>query len=570
MQNNKKTVLYASNPSFWGSTGFSKHAKTLLLGLYKTGKYNIIELCCNTHDDDPQLKKSPWKSYGVYRKEHHGFITDLRNKNDQAALEIISRGSLVIDDIIQKEKVDVAIFTEDIWQLGHWTLEKPWWNKITSVIWTPVDSKPMLPIFHKYKDKFKNLWVKANFAKTELNNIGIDAKLMSALILIDNFHPLADNDRNTLRKNLGLDDKFVIGFVFRNQLRKLVVSLLEAFKEFKSKNPEAPAKLLLHTNWQEGWNIPEAIRSLGIDHRDILTTYVCNNCRQVSIMPWVGPDQNCGGCGTQKSLNNPTFTNGVTEKDLNAIYNVMDAYVHLCTSGGLEFPMVESMLAGVPNATCNYSFGEDFVGSGFTEPVDFTFYREGTSFFLKSQPDIKSAANVIEKIYKNPEHYKEIAKKAREWALQTFDNQMIIDKVAKFIDESSHNYSFMDSSVQKNTIESFILPSENKKMLFVMSDNSDACFASLPVIEELHKVYSDYDFYLSVHPQFIEIFNHLNYIKNIIPYTQELDNFMQLEGAGNNKGLFDLVFHPCALTSKFPSFHHNGEDRNCLQPEYVL
>ena len=62
---------------------------------------------------------------------------------------------------------------------------------------------------------------------------------------------------------------FIIGFVFRNQLRKSVPNLLDGFKKFKKENAEAKnAKLLLHTCFNETWDIQALAKEKGIDKDD--------------------------------------------------------------------------------------------------------------------------------------------------------------------------------------------------------------------------------------------------------------------------------------------------------------
>ena len=76
------------------------------------------------------------------------------------------------------------------------------------------------------------------------------------------FYRLSDHDRFELRKKLRVPtDDFVIGFVFRNQLRKSVPNLLEGYKLFKQKNLKGKkTKLLLHTHFGEGWNIMRLVK----------------------------------------------------------------------------------------------------------------------------------------------------------------------------------------------------------------------------------------------------------------------------------------------------------------------
>lgn len=563
-----KKVLYCSNPSEW-CTGFGKHAKTLLKGLYKRG-YDIVEYAASLEENNPAVNNMPWKRYGSFPNNIHLIKSLESNKDHSSALKLnnIRHGSYYIDNVIKEEKPDVVIFTEDIWQVDSWTVTKPWWNKIPSVMWTPLDSLPLLDNFKTHKDKLKNLWVKADFAIKPLQEIGLQPELYPALFDSKDFYPLSDEEKIANKKLFGLEDTFVIGFVFRNQLRKLVLTLFEAFKKFKENNPEIKTKLLLHTCWEEGggWKIKDGLEKIGLNPEDVITTYICRKCRNIAIIPYGGQGLNCNGCRTKGSLFNPMVQFGVTEEQLNSIYNLMDCYIHLATSGGFEMPMAEAMLAGLPTATCNYSFGETFINSGFCEPVDFSYYREGVSLYLKSQPKIDSVVSIMEKFYKNPAHYKEVGLKARNWALKHFDNESIIDRVAQFIDNSSHNYDFdFPIEERKDTIDKFIIENGKKRLLYVIPNSKDFCFVSLPIIEEIKNKYPDYDIYISCRPEDIDVFLHLSFVSNIIPYSPEIDDPMKMEGNGDNPGLFNIVFYPTAMTDKFPSYHHNGEDRNFLQ-----
>lgn len=563
-----KKILYCSNPSDW-CTGFGKHAKTLLKGLYKRG-YDIVEYPASLEEHNPIVNNVPWKRYGSFPNKPD-IIRALENSRDpQAAanLNYIKHGSFYIDKVIKEEKPDVAIFVEDIWQIDAWTVNKPWWNKIPSVIWTPIDSLPLLENFRYHKDKLKDIWVKADFAMKPLQEIGLNPKLLPALFDNKDYFPLKDEEKTKLKSLFGLEDTFVIGFVFRNQLRKLVLTLFEAFKEFKQKNPTVKAKLLLHTCWEEGggWKIKEGLEKIGLDPEDVVTTYICRNCKNISIMSYKGQGLNCNGCKTKGTLFNPVVNFGVTEEQLNSIYNLMDCYIHLATSGGFEMPMAEAMLAGIPTATCNYAFGETFVNSKCCEPIDFSFYREGISLYLKSQPKIESVVSTMEKFYFNRDHYKQVGLEGREWALDKFNNEKIIDRVVEFIENSSHEYDFnFDVKTDEDPIEKFIIQNGRKKLLYVIPNSKDFCFVSLPILEELRNKYVDYDIYISCNPSDIQIFSHLDFIKNTIPYSPVIDDVPKMEGAGKTPGLFDIVFYPTTMTDKFTSYHHNGEDINFLQ-----
>ena len=162
------------------------------------------------------------------------------------------------------------------------------------------------------------------------------------------------------RKSHGIsEDEFIIGFVFRNQLRKSVPNLLDGFKIFIEKNPNCKTKLLLHTHWAEGWDIPRLLKEKGIDNNLVLTTYYCSNCKNYQIKSFEGQEKDCPFCGKKKSQNTTNVRSGVSEDQLNEVYNLMDVYCHPFTSGGQEIPVQEAKLAELITLVTNYSCGED-------------------------------------------------------------------------------------------------------------------------------------------------------------------------------------------------------------------
>lgn len=567
----KKKILFISNISFL-KTGYGRHNKELLTELYKTGKYEIVEYGTGgVRKNDPILNRLPWKAYGSWPNndaELEPILNNFKPEERQQVLMMIGHGWLYVDEIVKLEQPDAIVVLEDIWQVD-WLLAKEWWNKIPCFLHTPVDSLPILKIFTDNKDKLTNLWVKAEFAVKALKEKGLDAKFIPAFMNHNDFHPIKESDRKAIRKLYGLEDTFVIGKVSRNQLRKLFPHLMEGFKIFKSRNPDAKAKLLFHTNMDEpgGWRIDEERERLGLDKADILSTYICSNCKGIRIAPYAGQKLPCDRCRTPDSVINPTIAIGVTEEELNAIYNVMDCMVHVATSGGFEMTMLEGMLAGLPTATCPYSFGEMFVDSGFCEPIKFNYFREGISQFYKSNPDVNNIADIIEKMYNNQSQYKEIGLKGREWALEKFKPSIYIDQIQDMIDNSVNEYQSTEDNIDKNvSIAEFIKESGKKKLLYIMPGSAEDCFVSLSVIEAMESAYprDEWDYYVSSSKEYMEIFEQLD-IVNFIPYHPKMDDFRFLEGHGSHSGYFDLVFHPYAQTSRFISYHRNGLDVCNLQ-----
>ena len=430
---NKKKILYHSNSSKVFS-GFGKHAKNILKYLSETGKYEIVELANGLSSDHPDLKKLPWKAIGSLPNDQTSI--DKINK-DPNVRRAAGYGSLAIDKVIKNEKPDIYLGVEDIWAFSGY-VKKPWWNKINCMIWSTLDSLPLLPEAVKIAPKVKNYYVWASFAKDAMEKEGFDhVDVLHGSINYSNFYKQSFEESQLNRKlfNIGEDD-FVIGFVFRNQLRKSVPNLLEGFKLFKNKHPNSNAKLLLHANWSEGWDIPRLIKEKGLDPNDILCTYLCKNCKKYEIKPFSGQKQNCKFCGAKKSQNTVSISDGVSEEQLNEIYNLMDVYCHPFTSGGQEIPVQEAKLTELITLVTSYSCGTDSCTSesgGF--PLDWSEYREPGTQFIKASTYPVSILKQLSKVYKmDALKRNSIGKKSRAFVIDNYSVNVIGAKLEDILD----------------------------------------------------------------------------------------------------------------------------------------
>jgi glycosyltransferase involved in cell wall biosynthesis len=433
MEDRKKKILIHSNfcKAF---TGFGKHKKNLLKYLYKTGKYEIVELA-NAHNTDADiLKNLPWKAVGTLPTDHQILK---KIQKDQTRLRNAGYGHERIDQIIKDEKPDIYLGVEDIWAFTGFT-KKPWWNELGCIIHTTLDSLPLLPESIESAPHIKNYFVWAGFAEKEMKKLGFDhVKTVHGIVEHEHFFKVKEDERKQLRKNAKVTDDFVIGFVFRNQLRKSVPNLLDGFKIFKDRNPNIKAKLLLHTHWGEGWDIKRLIDEKKIDKNSVLTTYFCSACHQYEIKPFEGNGIDCGHCSQPKSCHTTNIKNGVNEKQLNEIYNVMDVYCHPFTSGGQEIPIQEAKLTELITLVTNYSCGEDCCtpdSGGF--PLDWTEYREPGTQFIKATTSSKSIADQLEKVYKMPKEERlKQEKKSREFVVNNYSPEVIGGIFEKCFDE---------------------------------------------------------------------------------------------------------------------------------------
>tara|TARA_B100000497_G_C7696215_1_gene425468 strand:+ start:5240 stop:7126 length:1887 start_codon:yes stop_codon:yes gene_type:complete len=424
----KKVVIHSNFCKAF--TGFGKNKKNILRYLYDTGKYELFELANGLQWEDPRTKLVPWECRGVTPSPAQLSALDAKSRRAEGY------GYTLVDKAVKEFKPDVYIGIEDIWAFNNYH-HKPWWNKVNCMVWTTLDSLPILPQAIQYAPKIKNYFVWASFAEKAMQEMGYDhVKTLRGSLDTENFYRMSDEEREKLRLGHGISDEFIVGFVFRNQLRKSVPNLLEGFKQFKADNPDSKAKLLLHTHWGEGWDIKSLMDEKGMSNIDVLTTYVCGSCNKYYISPFKGQQTDCPSCGSKKSVNTTNTKKGVSEEQLNEIYNLMDVYCHPFTSGGQEIPIQEAKLTELVTLVTNYSCGEDSCSEesgGF--PLDWSEYREPGTQFIKASTDPEHIHSMLEHVYGMTEAEKaEMGAKSRKWVIDNFSIEVIGKKLESIID----------------------------------------------------------------------------------------------------------------------------------------
>jgi len=630
--NKKKKVLIQTDFSL-AKTGFGRNAKTLLKYLYNSNKYDLVHYCCGMPWSHPELKRTPWKSIGSLPDTQQEL--ELLNRDPNLA-RMASYGAHYLDRIIDQEKPDVYIAVQDIWGVDF-AIDKPWFNKINSVIWTTLDSLPILDSAISCAPKVKNYWIWSNFATKALNSMGYKhIKTVHGCLESKDFYRLSDFDRKKLRNKYNLpQDAFIIGFVFRNQLRKSVPNLLEGYALWKKENPDIKNTfLLLHTHWGEGWNIHKLCKELNVNPAEVLTTYICKNCGEYEIKNFTGQDLNCKYCGSEKSQTTTNVSIGVTEQQLNEVYNLMDVYCHPFTSGGQEIPIQEAKLTELITLVTNYSCGEEMCEKDAGSiPLEWSEYREHGTEFRKASTYPTSIAKNLNKVYKMSKAEKvEMGKKAREWTIKNYSVESVGSTIENFIDKSENtNFEFSNSQIERNPnavvpeikenkdwilylyhnilclkninendsgfiywmdqlakgasrndVESYFrkvstedlnknkqIPFEEilgkdddgKRLLLVMPESAGDVFMATSLLPSIKKMYPEYNIYFATKQEYFSILNGNEYIYKAIPYIQQMDNLMWLEGAGDHKGFFEIAFLPHVGTQRVLNYLHNGKDK---------
>tara|TARA_B100000676_G_scaffold63045_1_gene62450 strand:+ start:34061 stop:35941 length:1881 start_codon:yes stop_codon:yes gene_type:complete len=450
MAEKKKKLLFQSDFSL-AKTGFGRNARAVLSYLYSTNKYEILHYCCGIPQSNPALKRTPWKSVGTLPSDERQMEELSR---DPQVARMAAYGSHLLDQVVKEFKPDVYIAVQDIWGIDF-AIPRPWFNKIESALWTTLDSLPILPTAINAAKKVDNFWVWSNFAEKDMKKQGLEnVKTLHGALDEKFFYKLDHNQRMLLRSKAGLTpNDFVIGFVFRNQLRKSVPNLLEGFSLLKKQQTNKNLKLLLHTNFSEGWNIHKLADEYGVDHSDILTTHKCDACGDYTIRVFKGQGAPCSNCGKKDGVHTTSINLGVSEKELNEVYNVMDVYCHPFTSGGQEIPIQEAKLAELITLVTNYSCGEEMCEEeACSLPLEWSEYREHNTEFKKASTCPKSIQKQLSKVLEMSDSEKqELGKRAREWTIKNFSKNTVGKFLEDFIDSCDYtNYDFNFENIKKD------------------------------------------------------------------------------------------------------------------------
>ena len=250
-------------------------------------------------------------------------------------------GEKTFNDILREYCPHIVLTVGDPWYLYYVGSSKIK-NKFTWISYVPVDGEPY-PRVMPYGGKWlrladitakpdyviaftefgKDVLAKANINVFDVINHGTD---------VDVYRPL--EDKLSFRKEFfkdypDIENSILFGFVGRNQFRKNLPSILKAWKLFTEKfETDKKCYLYLHTpnnDTFKGFNLPEVIKELNIKEHTIIL-----------------PENLISGIG-------------ITEKDMNKLYNSFDCLVSGTMGEGWSLTFSDCMSAGTPIIVPNYS-----------------------------------------------------------------------------------------------------------------------------------------------------------------------------------------------------------------------
>lgn len=405
------------------NTGYSTYYNHLLKELYKRDDLEITELACycdptNQHHQR-LLQNVPWRVIG----NMPGNDAERQQYNSHPANEF---GKFRFEYTCLETQPDIIIDIRDWWQNSF--LEESVYRRLYQLVMMPtLDGNPIHPEWISTYQQCDGILTYTDWSKQLLEEqsggtikVGGVAPMTADESL---FKPISNKSEH--RQRLGLRaDAFVVGFVARNQKRKLYPDLAQSFSEFVQKldleNTEN-TYLYFHCAFPDlGHDIPQIIKSNGVA-RKVLMTYWCQRCNGWFPAPYQDATTICRHCGSKTAvLSNSQF--GVDRRALADIYNLIDLYVQYTTNEGFGAPNLEAAFAGCIVCGTDYAGTTDInkKTDSYAIPVK-RFNIEPETGRNIAYPDNDALVNYIRKIYSMPESMRQrIGQKTAELARKNF------------------------------------------------------------------------------------------------------------------------------------------------------
>lgn len=204
-------------------------------------------------------------------------------------------------------------------------------------------------------------------------------------------------DRDALRRELGIHDRFVIGLCAANRdaIRKAFPEQLQAFARFRAKHPEAV--LMLHSIAQGpgGYDLVQMAEDMGISDAVILSD-------QYAQVAGLMPDEAMAGW-----------------------YGALDVLTNCSYGEGFGLAVLEAQACGTPVIVTNASAMVELCGAGYMVRGQEFWNAVHRAWWVR--PNISDILSAYEKAWRAPNLDKRYRQEARDFAL-TYDADRVVQE----------------------------------------------------------------------------------------------------------------------------------------------
>lgn len=441
---NKKRILWCSNFSL-AHTGFGKSSKEFLSRLYKTGKYEIAELGAGISTLSPDVTKVPWKVYGaVPQTAEENFKYQQADGNLKRAFDY---GLMRFDEAVYDFKPDIVVNFEDLWSHCAWIKQTKYWGRFQYVVFSPLDAEPLSEEFAMFLKDVEHVYTYSDWSVKIAHDAGItQAKYATLGVNTNTFKVLDKSYVQLLRtQNFIKSDDFVVLMVARNQVRKKFDAVFESLNYIQKLAPDVfeKIKFLPYCQYTDiaalnsGMDFTRFWRNRKVDMTKILTPYHCGACGKYHLSNTyhgfvVENGQaieraDCIWCGTKGSCHTPSVISGLTDDQLNEVYNICDVNLLATSNEGFGCSLPEGFAAGKPIITTMYSTSWEMAeNSNAGIGINCSLYNEWGTYYKKANVEPEAVAKSIIKYFRlKQEKRVEMSKNAREYVAKNHNYDLL-------------------------------------------------------------------------------------------------------------------------------------------------
>jgi len=281
-----------------------------------------------------------------------------------------AHGQDTFERVIQEFKPDVVITLAELWMID-WMPKHPCRPRFKWIAYVPLDAAPFYSPWEPLLRDMDEVVAMSDFGQGVLQ-AGVPARRIHRIyhgVDTQVFRPLPE--RATLKQHERFRGKFVVGCVARNQPRKNIPALVEAFARLSQRIEDV--HLYLHMNpCDVGYDLVTLLRRHRLEGKADISS----------------PDL--------------TLTQALGDAELNHLYNLFDVMALPTMGEGFGLPIIESLAAGVPVVATDCSACTELVqGRGaLVRPI--TKLTMGTNLIEQAIIDVEDLTEQLAQLQHDP------------------------------------------------------------------------------------------------------------------------------------------------------------------------